>query len=32
LWLIAAAWMRDHPLMWTNIALTTGGLIGWLLR
>ena len=28
LWLAAALWMRDKPLIWTNAAMTTVGIIG----
>ena len=31
LWLSAAVWMRDQPLIWTNAAMTSGGLMGWFL-
>jgi hypothetical protein len=30
LWLIAAAWMKDRPLIVTNAAMTLGGLLGYL--
>ena len=30
LWLIAAAYMRDRPLIVTNAAMTLGGLLGYL--
>ena len=28
LWLSAAIWMRDKPLIWTNGAMTAVGIIG----
>lgn len=28
LWLTAAIWMRDKPLIWTNGAMTAVGIIG----
>lgn len=28
LWLSAAVWMRDKPLIWTNGAMTAVGIIG----
>lgn len=31
LWLTAAIWMRDKPLIWTNGAMTAVGIIGKLL-
>ena len=31
LWLSAAIWMRDKPLIWTNGAMTAVGIIGKLL-
>ena len=32
LWLIAAAWMRDVPLMVTNGVMTAAGILGLLYR
>lgn len=28
LWLAAALYMRDKPLIWTNAAMTFGGILG----